>query len=366
VTITYGIMNKNPDRPQQINWSLWQVIEKALDKSPQLRYRSAKEYIEAIEAAMRASQSVVLDPKANQPPPYQQAPQQQLYNQSAYGQQQGYGQAPPPIYGVPPQQPQYPTQNPYGNQQPMQVPYIPGMGTPMQGPSGPQSPYGMQVPIYYPPPPRKPFVVMSAQTKRFMAELFVYVVALATVAWMIVNLFNYFTGVMDRNSAPTHTTPATTQAAAKPPADEADQWNTKGANAQQLGDYKEAERDFIQAISTNPNNPEAYAFLGELYTTEASQKGESTPEVASDKRELLRLAAVNYESSASRERDPSSAKEAHDNAAQAWLERAQIFYDEGRVREARNDLDSALKDAEENPSLHKQIQDLLLQWSGAA
>ena len=53
VTITYSIMNRNPDRPQQMNWALWQVVEKALDKSPQLRHRSAREFREAIDEALK-------------------------------------------------------------------------------------------------------------------------------------------------------------------------------------------------------------------------------------------------------------------------------------------------------------------------
>lgn len=366
VTITYGIMNKNPDRPQQINWSLWQVVEKALDKSPQLRYRSAKEFIEAIEAAMKASQSVVLDPKTTQAPPYQPQ-QQQLYNPSAYGQQQGYGAQPQqPIYGVPPQQTY---SNPYGNLVQPQPAYAPGMNPPpQQGQPSPQSLYGNPIPIYYPPPPRKPLIVVSPQTKRFMAELFVYIVALAAVAWLIVNLFNAATTVLDRGTSPSHgsTVPAGAQPSPKP-ADSADEWNAKGTDAEQRSDFKEAERDYTEAANKNPNNPSSYALLGELYTTEASRMGEANEDDASQKRELLRLAAANFEKSATRESDASQGEQALDNAAQAWLERAQMFYDEGQVRDARNDLEShALKDAEGNPTLHKQIQDLLFQWSGTA
>ena len=369
VTITYGIMNKNPDRPQQINWSLWQVVEKALDKSPQLRYRSAKEFTEAIEAAMRASQSVVLDPKASQAPPYQQQPQQQqLYNPSSYG-QQGYGAQPQPLYGVPPQQPQYPSQNPYGNavqQSQPQMPYVPGAGgQPGYGQPSPPSAYGMQVPIYYPPPPRKPLVVVSAATKRFLAELFIYIVALAAVAWLIVNLFNAFATVMDRSNTSTHTTPAGTQATAKP-ADPAEEWISRGNDDMQAGDLKNAERDYTEAQRKSPDSPEAYAHLGELYKTEASQLGEANSDDASKKREFLRQAAVSFEDSASRQKDASQAREALDDAAQAWIDRSQMFYDEGQIRQARSDLEypRALKDSEGNPTLHSQILKQIQVWSG--
>jgi serine/threonine protein kinase len=360
VTITYGIMNKTPDRPQQINWSLWQVVEKALDKSPQLRYRSAREFIEAIQSAMQASQSVVLDPKAAQPPPLYQQPQayqpqpQPLYN---------YGQPQQQNYGGQPQQ-QYGNANPYGNQQPMQAPYIPGMGTPpVIGQMGGAPPgYGMQVPVYYPPPPRKPLFVISPQSKRFMAELFVYLVALATIAGLIVALFNGCTTIAERNASQIHASAG--KAPASRPADPADDWNSRGIAAESRNDFKEAERDFTQATTRSPNDPDGFLHLGQLYTSMALQTGDATEDSESNHLELLRLAASNFEISASLERDTGKKNDAYGRAAHAWLDRAQLLHDGGRVDEARKDLAKALPDADGDPDLHSQISTLFQTWSG--
>ncbi len=53
VTITYAIVNKDPDRPQQVQFPMWQVLAKALDKTPGLRYTSARDMLGAIENAKR-------------------------------------------------------------------------------------------------------------------------------------------------------------------------------------------------------------------------------------------------------------------------------------------------------------------------
>jgi len=50
VSITYAIMNKEPERPAQATFPVWRVIEKALDKSPALRYSNAKEMHDALDA----------------------------------------------------------------------------------------------------------------------------------------------------------------------------------------------------------------------------------------------------------------------------------------------------------------------------
>lgn len=134
----------------------------------------------------------------------------------------------------------------------------------------------------------------------------------------------------------------------------------------QAGDLKNAERDYTEAERKSPDSPGAYAHLGELYKTEASQLGEANSDDASKKREFLRQAAVSFEDSASREKDPSLAREPLDDAAQAWIDRSQMLYDEGQIRQARADLEypHALKDSEGNPTLHAQILKQIQVWSG--
>jgi len=68
VSITYAIMNKEAERLNEANYALWQVIERALDKSPALRYASAIDFESALKAAQAAASSgPVLDVMA--PPP---------------------------------------------------------------------------------------------------------------------------------------------------------------------------------------------------------------------------------------------------------------------------------------------------------
>lgn len=196
VTITYAIMNKEPQQPTQCDWSLWQVLNRALDKSPQLRYATATEMAEAIRDARKQAQSGMmsapnatsgfnpahpnntpgaysspyanpssgyapLNPTAGQPP---QAPYQTPYIQQPYNPYSPTPPAPPP--------PQY-GYNPYQAQ--------PGSTYQATPPNGyPQQPYGMTppgaLPVYYPPPPRAP--LMKPDTviflKKFMLALIVF------------------------------------------------------------------------------------------------------------------------------------------------------------------------------------------------
>ena len=196
VSITYAIMNKEPERPQQANYALWRVIERALDKSPQLRHASANEMLQALDSAvksvspdgvigmnpqlggtlMQPGQTGALPPVVN---PYAQP-------QPAYGY--------PPSYQPYPQQSQYPPQpavnplpvyDPYGNPAGgAAAPYTPSYGQPQpylpQAPLyQPQDPYAgtqyqQQQPsaqVYYPPPPRRPLFELKPETKYFLGRL---------------------------------------------------------------------------------------------------------------------------------------------------------------------------------------------------
>lgn len=207
VTITYAIMNKEPQQPTQCDWALWQVINRALDKSPQLRYASAEEMVGAIRDARNQAKSGLMgspnqtsgfnpmhpnntpgahtspyaNPTAgyspiggNTPAPPPQAPYQTPYIQQPYN---PYQPAPP----TPPPPPQY-AYNPYQPQGSGQqlTPY----GTPMPPVN---QPYGMpppgQLPIYYPPPPRPP--ILKPDTVIFLKKLLVAFVVLVTLVVLL-------------------------------------------------------------------------------------------------------------------------------------------------------------------------------------
>jgi eukaryotic-like serine/threonine-protein kinase len=172
VSITHAIMNKEPDKLQQANYAVWNVIAKALDKSPSMRYANATEMIEAIDAAGNADRygNAVLDvPHIPQTTIYGSlpAPGANPYMTPFPSQPQP---APPPVM--------YPY-NPYA-QQSAPVPVQPPV--PYQQPQGYQPNY--PTPVFYPPPPRQP--LMKAETRSFLGKLFVSLVVLGTLMVVII------------------------------------------------------------------------------------------------------------------------------------------------------------------------------------
>jgi len=177
VSITYSIMNREPTQPAQANHTLWQVIRTALDKSPALRYASAEEMRSALKVAQASLNQVVVDPVIP-PPAWQNAA-------TIPG-----SVIPPPVVAPPPGQTNlhipYPgsyapaTGQPYlGGQAPITTPYQP------YGPAGgqPQMPVG-QVPVYYPPPPRRP--ILKPETKQFFIRFFIAIIVIGTVFGLII------------------------------------------------------------------------------------------------------------------------------------------------------------------------------------
>ena len=170
VSITYAIMNREPDAIPQANHALWQVIRTALDKSPQLRYATADEMTAALKAVQASLMQVVVDPVAP-PSAWQSAQVSSPYAPPA---QVPPMSVPPVLYPPPVQsQGQYPPQagtnyqpyNPYGT--------MPG-GAPA---------YSQQVPAYYPPPPKQP--LLKPATKQFLIRFMVALIVIATIFALI-------------------------------------------------------------------------------------------------------------------------------------------------------------------------------------
>ncbi len=197
VSITYAIMNKKPDQPQQVNYQLWQIIERALEKTPDMRHRSAGEFLEALRNVLRGYSTGVFEPQ-----------HQQYQNPFIPGQ---IAPGPPPVYNPYLPQQQQPNTTPYGTPVPMPVysqPYGQGQYTPYQGqPTG-------QVPVYYPPPPRQP--LLKPEHKQGIANFFIAVLLIgATIGFVILvinALTNSATGAKNQAEpvASTETNPTTT------------------------------------------------------------------------------------------------------------------------------------------------------------
>lgn len=190
VSTTYAIMNKEPDQPANIPWPLWTVITRALEKSPAMRWSSAADMKQALEEAMDPSKGAmpVVDPSV--PPGYH--PSTNPYAAPTPPPIAGiYGGPGPTSYG--PYSMPGAGANPYANQ------YAPGPNAPVTFPYNPYAAGGGAypphtpgmvqpggIPIYNPPPPRRPLI--SPDQLMFFKRLF--------LAFMIVGtLFAlFFTG----------------------------------------------------------------------------------------------------------------------------------------------------------------------------
>jgi serine/threonine-protein kinase len=209
IAITHAIVNTIPNRPPNIDFNIWKVIERSLEKAPQMRYHNANEMRVALEesAAPQPQQQTYgsapagFDPYA-QPPmglvpppqnPYSQ-PYQQTYQQP-YGVQRTpyggtipqssynpYGTPPPVISNMPPpvivQPPTYGqgTYSPYAQ---------PNPGQPMAG--NPQ-PYN----AYYPPPPGPPMFSAASREKirHFFSALFILGILAAIIVLAFITIAN--------------------------------------------------------------------------------------------------------------------------------------------------------------------------------
>jgi len=176
VSITYAITNKEPDQPAQIPHGLWQVISKALDKSPSMRYSNTVEMLQALQTAKDSAHMLSASPpqqptnpglNTTQNPFLPPPPVNPYISNQPYPGGSGGPQAPP--------QYQY---NPYPQPPPTQMsgintsPYLPGQGQYPAGQVYLPDPYGpdpytgqqtyapqlQQIPVYYPPPPRRPML----------------------------------------------------------------------------------------------------------------------------------------------------------------------------------------------------------------
>lgn len=175
VSISHAIMHTDPPDPQQASFPVAQAIRKALDKSPELRYNSAKNMASALRDAI---QTLVSDPTM--------APMPGM-GQTVYQTSTPWG-LPLDPYGAPPQTTPYgtpvpPPQTQYGYSTPS--PYGSPYGQPYGSPN--TQPYSQQFPpAPYPtgwvPPPRKPF--LSPGASDFLAKTFWVVL----VGLMIVGL----------------------------------------------------------------------------------------------------------------------------------------------------------------------------------
>ncbi len=199
IAITHAIVNGTPPTPHNINLPLWNVIQRALEKTPAMRYHNANEMRLALLDAV-APNPVVSAPAPPQIPafdPYAQPPQSLVQQPviDPYSQPYTPYGTPNPYY-APGQTAQTPYTTPYsaqsGSYNPYGAPVAPPVIQPQPVQYGAYNPYqqplpGQYVPPpgqFYPPPPGPPLI--SAQTRERMRQFMVALIVFGLFAAIIV------------------------------------------------------------------------------------------------------------------------------------------------------------------------------------
>ncbi|MGV3615832.1 MAG: serine/threonine protein kinase [Fimbriimonas sp.] len=366
VSITYAIMNKEPQQPSQCDWGLWQVLSRSLDKSPQLRYGSATEMIEALKTARKQAQSGLMT--ATPPPNSGFNPNHPNNTPGAYtspyanpgagyaplnpGPATGYGTPPPaPTYNQPQaygpggynQQPYNPYQAPAVAPPPPQYPYNPYQQ------SVPQPGYGMPppapLPIYYPPPPRAP--LLKPDTVVFLKKLTVAFVILGTLfALVIVGMSSLARALQNTSSRGEDARVAQQIRALDPqrPLDEridkarsmmnklpaTDRTASASATADLMAQYARAEMQknprpevetyLFDATTLDPNNANHHALQGKFYWEKAQSAS------ADSKVSLLQQAGDAFEKASNQTSNSASRMQFQQQAAEAYFAAAETLF----------------------------------------
>src|SRR5579871_1280808 len=377
VSITYAIMNKEPDRLAEANYALWQVLERALDKSPALRYASAVEFESALKAAQTAAHAgPVLDVM---PPP--------VVSYGASGNpylMPTPGVPPPPIYGQPAPPPVLYPYNPYTAQSSTVPAAQPPTGAYLNSAYVP-NPAGM--PIYYAPPPRAP--LMKAETKQFLGKLVTALVIGVAIVSVLIVLIQAIASTMHQSELEQHDSQVVAsvneQIKGKPIGEQiqaveeaidrngplrgniarqqeeeyaAQLHQERGERYYANHDYERAEQDLLRSTELDPQNSTTYRDLGEVYSRYAVELGN-----ARDSVQIWTRATENYLRAAQVERDPQVRTQLEDGAARATYNKATLLYRSGNVLDARQQLETAKTFALPNTEISNRIESMLHQIS---
>lgn len=281
ITITYSILNKEPEPPQHVGFALWRVIERAIDKSPALRWASAKEMSQAIDEALQQQATGVVPMGSPTIMPGFAPPTANPYL-TPYG-------TPSTPYGTPAPPP--PISYPYN-------PYVPG---PHQ--TGAQPPPGFQLPsnlpIYYPPPPRKP--LFTSEQSATMRKVGVIIFVLAAFFGTVIMAILFFTGYLSNQT--------TASVSGNP------------SSAEVGGRALRRDPVVVDAVRASAF---ADAADGDLTRAMASFN-------ISERDQALESAAENYENAALAEPDEATKRSYFSKAAEAYLMVYEIRRDSGRT-----------------------------------
>lgn len=376
MTITYGIVNKDPERLNQIGYPLWQVIERVLDKSPALRFASAGDFARAIEDSQTNTMTggvIAPPPLATQAPAYQ-IPNPGMPNANPY--LNPYSQNP---YQTPP------IQNQGHLPPPVAYPYNP-YSQPGQGAQAPHTPGYANPPIYYPPPPRQPLI--KPETKQFFGKLLVALLIMGSLFALILVGINAISQALERSSnsrVDASVVQRINQIDSSKPLEtqisemlsligqlkgDVERKNAKtnlavlyeraGKKAQADRDLIGAESNFQSAVDADPGNALLYTNLGNLYYLQASSERDTQTRLA-----LLQRTAEAWGNAANKESNPNQKSNYAEKAAGSYYNLAWELNELGSTRrEVQSILYTAQEYAPAGSEVARQIQMLSDQLQG--
>lgn len=372
VTITYAIMNKDPERLNQISYPLWQVIERVLDKSPALRYSNAAELSEALLAA----QAGTIAAQAGPP----------ILGQTIYGGPPALGNPysspvpAPPIQS--PQQQHFPP--------PVAYPYNPYSqpGQTSQSPHTPNFPAGYpNAPVYYPPPPRQPLI--KPETKQFFGKLLVSLVIIGSLFGLILVGINGLSTALESTSnqrADSAVVAEIQQLDRNKPIEQqiselqnliarlkgevqikeakkrlAVLYERVGKAAIRRGDLITAESAYQSAVDHDPENSLLYTNLGDLYDRRARAETESQTRIS-----FWHQSAESWRNAAIHEANPTTQQTYAERTAISYFNLAwEMNLNPGYLKqEVRSMLYTAQDYAPQGSEVDRQIQQLFDELRG--
>jgi serine/threonine-protein kinase len=325
VAIASAIMHKEPLPQNQISWGVQQVISKALDKSPALRFSSAKEMISALKSLLVGDPVM---PAATMAAPIP-AP--------------SYAPAPPPVMS-----------------QPAPIP-VQTYAFPYPPPQGQQ-----QIPIYYPPPPRQPLI--KPGTALFLKRLVLTALVMGTFAALVLVSVQSLSKMMQQSRqqplapAPSVQAPNTNspgQATVSPTvtksteAQAALQFFENAKRFDSLGRMTEAQANYELAASTDPNNPDIQTGTAEFFVKKWQQ----------DRFERTADQAIEYFRAAMKAAGPQNDGKIRDRATQFLLDVADYLAPTQRSS-ARRYLYEARETAAPNSRMAQTVEDRIYEVTG--
>ncbi len=267
VTITHAITSREPDPIPGCPQPIARLIDKALEKSLPARWASAKDMREAL---VSASVPDVYSPPATY----------------AYGATQSMpAVVPPPVIAAHP----YSATSGYPQVQPATYAYNPYGAPAMQPQNIPMANAGAlpQVPIYYPPPPRRPMI--KPETKHFLGRLALTLLIMGTLLGLIIVGLGSFSTAYDRyqkKAADSNLSSTPIAGDLDSKIKQKDQIKSQMRSPENIADenralavlhdqkareqlgqglYEAAEAEFLKAIELDNETSKYPAGLGELY-----------------------------------------------------------------------------------------------------